>query len=266
MGSPTIIAKVESPSPNSQIAARLLDVSPEGTESLVARGLYRPTGGNQEMVFQLHPQGYKFAAGHVARLELLPSDYPYGRFSNLQRNVTVSDLELRLPVMEQPGSLGGLVQAPAAKVVPSGYTLAAEFQQKESPPNTGGGGGGNPAPKPATPIKVGLGGLGGKLTANGNAVLVPVRCTGDGACSGKLSFSVKKAKGKGHTVIAKGTYSVAAGTATNARLPLNKAGRTLVKNSVAASSKKIAGVLQLADAGRGNALTLNRAAQLPRGK
>ena len=36
------------------------------------------------MVFQLHPQGYHFAAGHVAKLELLPSDLPYGRFSNLQ--------------------------------------------------------------------------------------------------------------------------------------------------------------------------------------
>jgi X-Pro dipeptidyl-peptidase (S15 family) len=262
MGSSTIIAKVESPSPNSEIAARLVDVSPAGTESLVARGLYRPTGGSQEMVFQLHPQGYKFAAGHVAKLELLPSDFPYGRFSNLQGNVTVSDLELRLPVMEQPGSLGGLVQTAAAKVVPPGYTLAAEYQQKAPPSN----GGQKSSPKPGVPLKVGFGGLAGKLTANGKAVLVPMRCSGDGACSGKLSFSVKKAKGKGRTVLAQGNYSLAAGTATNARLPLTKAGRKIVQNNIAAAAKSLAGVVQLNDTGRANTLTLNRAAQLPRGK
>jgi predicted acyl esterase len=260
MGSPTIIAKVVSPSPNSEIAARLLDVSPEGTERLIARGLYRPTGGSQEMVFQLHPQGYHFAAGHVAKLELLPSDFPYGRFSNLQTNVTVSDLELRLPVMEQPGALGGLVQKPAPKVVPPGYTLAAEFEQKAQP--NPGGGGGQPAPKPAMSIKIGFGGIVGKLTANRKAILVPVRCSGEGACSGEASFSVKK----GRNVLARVNYSLASGTATNARLPLTKAGRKLVKKSIAASKKKLSGLLQVNDTGRATTLKLNRAVQLPRGK
>jgi hypothetical protein len=41
--------------------------------------------------------------------------------------VSVSNLELRLPVLETPGSLGGLVQSPAAKVVPAGYELAADY-------------------------------------------------------------------------------------------------------------------------------------------
>jgi fermentation-respiration switch protein FrsA (DUF1100 family) len=262
MGSPTIIAQVTASNPNSEIAARLVDVSPEGTESLIARGLYRPSSSTQEMVFQLHPQGYHFAAGHVAKLELLPSDALYGRPSNLQTNIAVSDLELRLPVMEQPGSLGGLVQNPAAKVVPPGYQLAAEYEQKA--PSTGGNQA--PAPAPPAPPKVGFGGVAGKLTANGNAILVPVRCSGDGDCSGKLSFSVKKTKGKGSTVIARGSYSLTKGTASNARLPLTKAGRNLVKSSMAAGSKKIAGVLELVDSGRQTTLNLNRAAQLPRGK
>jgi X-Pro dipeptidyl-peptidase (S15 family) len=265
MGSPTIIAKVEAPSPNSEIAARLVDVSPAGTESLVARGLYRPDGGNQQMVFQLHPQGYHVAEGHVLKLELLPSDYPYGHVSALQTNITVSDLELRLPVMEQPGSLGGLVQTPAPKVVPPGYTLVAEFEQK-APPNPGGGSGEKPAPQPAPAAKIGFGGIAGKLTANGKAVLVPLHCSSDGACSGKLSFSVKKAKGKGRTVLGQGNYSLSASTATNARLPLTKAGRKIVQNNIAADSKSLAGVLQLDDTGRADTLTLNRAAQLPRGK
>lgn len=264
MGSPTIIANIQSPSPNSEIAARLLDRSPEGKESLVARGLYRPVGGTQEMVFQLHAQGYEFAPGHVAKLELLPSDFPYGRYSNLQANVIVNSLELRLPVTQQPGSLGGLVQTPAPKVVPPGYTLAAEYEQKPpspTPPSSV-----TPTPKPVTPAKVGFGGIAGKLTANGKAVLVPVRCSSDGPCTGSLSYSSKKSGKKAGAVIARGNYSLAANTATNVRLPLTKAGSKLVKEGIAAKKKKLAGVLQLKDTGRANTLNLNRAAQLPRGK
>jgi hypothetical protein len=262
LGSPTIIANIISPSPNSEIAARLVDVSPEGTETLIARGLYRPEGGPQEIVFQLHPQAYKFAAGHVPKLELLSSDLPYGRWSNLQTNVTINSLELRLPVNDQPGSLGGLVQTPAAKVVPPGYTLAPEFEQKQasSPPAAV-----TPAPQPVTPAKVGFAGIAGKLTANRKAVIVPVRCSGDGACTGSLSFWTKKSKKKS-TAIARGNYSLATSTATNIKVPLTKAGRKIVKHEIAAKKKKLAGVLQLQDVGRANTLTKNRAAQLPRGK
>jgi predicted acyl esterase len=263
MGSPTIIANIESPSPNSEIAARLVDVGPEGTETLIARGLYRPNGGSQEIVFQLHPQAYHFAAGHVPKLELLSSDVPYGRWSNLQTNVTVNSLELRLPVMDQPGSLGGLVQTPAPKVVPPGYTLAAEFEQP-APPNPPAPV--TPAPKPVTPAKVGFAGIAGKLTANRKAVIVPVRCSSDGACTGSLSFSTKKSGKKASRMIARGNYSLATSTATNVKVPLTKAGRKIVKNERAAKKKKLAGVLQLQDVGRAKTLTLNRAAHLPRGK
>jgi fermentation-respiration switch protein FrsA (DUF1100 family) len=114
LGSPTVIADLATTGTSSELAARLLDVSPDGKERLVARGLLRPGAGGSDVVFQLHPQGYRFAGGHVVKLELLPSDAPYARPSNLQGPITVSGLELRLPVREQPGALGGLVQAPAA--------------------------------------------------------------------------------------------------------------------------------------------------------
>ena len=87
----------------------------------------------QTQVFQLHPNGYKFADGHVAKLELLPKDSgtvagnSYGRTSNNQANVTVENLELRLPVLESPDSLGGLVEDPVTKFVPPGYTLAPGY-------------------------------------------------------------------------------------------------------------------------------------------
>jgi predicted acyl esterase len=266
MGSPTIVAEVQVQSPNSEIAARLLDVSPEGTETLVARGLYRPSAGSQEMVFQLHPQAYHFGTGHVAELELLPSDFPYGRFSNMQRNVTVSNLDLRLPVMEQPGSLGGLVQKPAPKVVPAGYQLAAEYEEKTA---GGGGGGTTPGPPPApAAVTIGFGGLSGKLSADRKALIVPLRCGGEGACSGRVSVKVKRPGKKGRAVLARGGYSVPAGTRTKVRVPLTKAGRQIVKSRLEVKgkrSKTLAGVLQLSDAGRPTGLTLKRPVHLTGG-
>ncbi|MGH2986868.1 MAG: hypothetical protein ACRDLO_09300, partial [Solirubrobacterales bacterium] len=58
----------------------------------------------------------------------LPADAPYDRPSNGQLPVTVSNLSLRLPVRERPGT--GPVQAPARKFVPAGYRLAADFRRE----------------------------------------------------------------------------------------------------------------------------------------
>jgi hypothetical protein len=126
-----VIGDFKSSTASSQVAARLLDVGPDGKETLVARGLWRPKPGKRPIrqVFQLHPGAWHFARGHQAKLELLPSDPGYARGSNGQRAVTVSHLQLRLPVREKPGTLDGLVGAPAPKVVPKGYQLAGEFKR-----------------------------------------------------------------------------------------------------------------------------------------
>lgn len=260
MGSPTVIADLGVQSPNSELGARLLDVSPEGTESLVSRTLYRPNGGNQEAVFQLHPQGYRFAPGHVAKLELLSSDVPYGRASNQQLPIAVSNLELRLPVLEQPGSLGGLVQSPAPKVVPAGYALAAEYQVAAS----GGEKAASSKPSPAV-TKLGVGGIAGRFSADRRAVLVPLRCGGEGVCSGSVSISIKRPGGKGRTVLAGGRYSIARGASVHARLPLSKAGRSIVGIKLSARRRhpKLEGVVHLVDSGRPS-LILRRAVRLRR--
>ena len=86
------------------LAARLWDVAPGGaTQTLVARALYRPRPGKHQ-VFQLHPNGWHFAAGHVPKLELVGRDSPYGRPSNFDWSIAVSDLKLRLPVHEKPAA------------------------------------------------------------------------------------------------------------------------------------------------------------------
>ncbi|MFL5871664.1 MAG: CocE/NonD family hydrolase [Solirubrobacterales bacterium] len=130
LGSPTVIADIDAAGPNGQIAARLLDVSPDGQQTLVARGLWRPASGSARQVFQLHPNGYEFGAGHIARLELLPADPPYSRPSNSEPSITFSNLQFRLPVRERPGSLGKLVKAPAPKLVPPGMKLARDFRAR----------------------------------------------------------------------------------------------------------------------------------------
>ena len=70
MGSPTAVAKLSSSGEFPQIAARLWEVAPDGTQTLVTRAVYRPTDARRQ-VFQLHPNGWHFAAGHVPKLELL---------------------------------------------------------------------------------------------------------------------------------------------------------------------------------------------------
>jgi len=72
-------------------------------------------------VFQLHPNGYRFAPGHTAKLEVLGTDNPYGRTPNGQYQVAVSNLELRLPVAERPGS-SPQVGGPAPSPLPPGAT------------------------------------------------------------------------------------------------------------------------------------------------
>jgi predicted acyl esterase len=131
-GSPTIVAKLTTTGANDMVAARLYDVD-GATQRLIARGVQRPLGvgaGPTQQVFQLHPQAWTVQPGHVLKLELLAQDSPYLRTSSLaapQQAVQVSDLQLRLPVVDAPGTdlgNGVTVATPAAKVVPAGYKLA----------------------------------------------------------------------------------------------------------------------------------------------
>jgi hypothetical protein len=117
LGAPTVIADLAVTGSNAQIVARLWDVAPDDMQTLVAHTVYRPRMDNRgPQVFQLHPNGWRFAAGHVPKLELLGQSAPYLRPSNGVFTVTVSSLELRLPVAEAPG--GKVVKTPADPVLP----------------------------------------------------------------------------------------------------------------------------------------------------
>jgi len=79
-----------------QLDARLWDVAQDGSQRLVARGLYRPKQGRNR--WELHPNGWRFKRRHVAELELLGQDPPYARPSNGSFSIGVSRLRVSLPV------------------------------------------------------------------------------------------------------------------------------------------------------------------------
>ena len=117
MGAPTVIADIAVSGSFAQVAARLWDVAPDGTQSLVTHLLYRPRSDNLgPQVFQLHPNGWHFAAGHLPKLELAGQSPPYGHTATGDFHVAVSNLELRLPVVEAPD--GGAVAANGRRALP----------------------------------------------------------------------------------------------------------------------------------------------------
>jgi X-Pro dipeptidyl-peptidase (S15 family) len=131
-GSSTVIGEFNTPGANAQVIARLYDVNETaGTEQLIGRAMYRPInpgGGFTKQVFQLHPQAWNVAAGHVVKLELLAQDSTYARNSSTPQSIQVKNLELRVPTTEAPGSDEGLVQKPQPEYLPAGYTFARNEQ------------------------------------------------------------------------------------------------------------------------------------------
>ncbi len=117
IGAPTVIAEYDTAGAEfAQVAARLWDVAADGTQYLVTHGFYRPRfAAEGRQVFQLPPNGWEFAPGHAPKLELLGQSNPSGRASNGAFYIEISNVELRLPVMD---AAGGEVTAPLTAVLP----------------------------------------------------------------------------------------------------------------------------------------------------
>jgi hypothetical protein len=102
VGAPTIAARMRAEGEHPQVVGRLWDVAPGGQQTLVTHGIYRPRKRSRQ-VFQLYPNGWHFAPGHVAKLELLGRDQPYAQPSTGTFEITVRRLRLELPVHERSG-------------------------------------------------------------------------------------------------------------------------------------------------------------------
>jgi fermentation-respiration switch protein FrsA (DUF1100 family) len=101
LGLPTVRARIKTTGDFGELNSMLFDVAPDGSERLISRGAYRLTDNQSGPVtFQLHGNGYAFAAGHTAKLVLLGSDEHYLRKSNDPAfNVAVSNLTATLPTV-----------------------------------------------------------------------------------------------------------------------------------------------------------------------
>jgi predicted acyl esterase len=98
LGLPTVTATINTVGPFGELASRLWDVAPDGTQRLISRGVYRLTDNQAgKITFQLHGNGYHFDAGHTVKLELLGSDAPYYRKSNGTFVIDVSKVTVSLP-------------------------------------------------------------------------------------------------------------------------------------------------------------------------
>jgi dienelactone hydrolase len=215
MGSAMVLATISSPAANSELAARLLDVAPDGSETLVTRQLYRPEVGTSRQVFQLHPSGHLFAAGHVAKLELLPRDAggtslnSYGRPANGQGDITISHLDLRLPVLEGRGAAALVVASPALPL-PCGKGIAQQYSSADY-------------------VRATLGS--GKLRRSRRSVKVPVDSAPSGeACKVQVRLIGKKRKkGRRPKILGNGTATIPAGKSGTVKVRLTKKGRRALK-------------------------------------
>ncbi|MGN6258391.1 MAG: CocE/NonD family hydrolase [Solirubrobacterales bacterium] len=102
LGRTTIEAQVSTTGQYGQIDARLWDVSPDGTQLLVDRGVYALENGQSGLVaLQLHGNGYHFARGHKVELQLLGRDAPYYQPGNLPFPIRISRVQATLPTLQR---------------------------------------------------------------------------------------------------------------------------------------------------------------------
>jgi hypothetical protein len=104
IGSATIQAKIAITGQFPMLAGRLLDVAPDGSQTLVARNVFRPADGATSLLWQLNANAWKFAKGHRPRFEVLGRDVPYMRASNGQFSITISNAKITLPTRERKGN------------------------------------------------------------------------------------------------------------------------------------------------------------------
>jgi fermentation-respiration switch protein FrsA (DUF1100 family) len=97
LGMPTVQAEIKTTGRGGLIAARLWDVH-DGNQILVSRGVYRLKDDQRgEHLFQLFGNGWRFARGHTAKLELLGRDPNFLRTSNFEFSYKLSRTRVDLP-------------------------------------------------------------------------------------------------------------------------------------------------------------------------
>jgi fermentation-respiration switch protein FrsA (DUF1100 family) len=97
LGMPIVEARLRTKGRGGMIAARLWDVH-RGKQILVSRGVYRLRDNQRgRLLFQLFGNGWRFAKGHTAKLELLGRDPNFLRTSNFKFSLRLTRTRVDLP-------------------------------------------------------------------------------------------------------------------------------------------------------------------------
>lgn len=235
MGAPTVEADISvANGSDSQIAARLFEVDADGLHRLVARGIYRPNASGRQ-VFQLNGNAYRFQPGTQLKMQLAAGDDAgFGaelassfRASNDQRDIRISKVDIRIPVMEKPGSAGGQVKLPLPKTVPAGYAVSPDYRPAKLKP------------------------LGAKLA--GRTAKLTMSCPDTAYACGEVTIDVSaRVEGKRKPVGRRSGVVVAPGKKKTVTLGLSKAIREALKGPGAPKKVRLTVKTRAAGVGSGS--------------
>jgi hypothetical protein len=105
VGEPVLSLQATVAGTDAEVSSRLWDVAPDGSMTLVTRGMYRWNGspGPASISYALLGSGWVLAAGHQLRLEVTQNDAPYMRLDNYPSAIQYASMSLTLPVTSTPG-------------------------------------------------------------------------------------------------------------------------------------------------------------------
>jgi LPXTG-motif cell wall-anchored protein len=117
-GQPLVKLTVQASAPDVELPTRLWDVSPDGKQTLISRGVYRlagtPTAPSGPVAFQLSGNAWRLPAGDKLKLEVAGADTPYFQVDGIPSATNVTAASLELPIAEGPAPQQVAAAAPPA--------------------------------------------------------------------------------------------------------------------------------------------------------
>jgi len=100
LGAPVVSLDVRVVGTDAELNTRLWNVAPDGSRTLITRGVYRldGTSGATTVAYPLFGNAWFFAAGLMIRLEVTQNDAPFLRLDNLPSSVAYDAVRLDLPI------------------------------------------------------------------------------------------------------------------------------------------------------------------------
>ena len=104
-GLPRLRFRFDTVASDLELNARLWEVAPDGTQTLVDRGAYRAVGatGGATADYELFGNAWRFQAGNEMMLEITQDDSTYLRRDNFPSTATISGVELAIPEVSDGG-------------------------------------------------------------------------------------------------------------------------------------------------------------------